>query len=79
MPTTARPCAAPIPRSLGGVSFDQSFRLSRCKSPVLTKPFRSIIPESIAAANANADFETWGLSVEQKLGKGTFVGLSEKY
>jgi Tfp pilus assembly protein PilF len=63
-------------RSLGGVSFDQSFRLEPTQVAGFNQAFRSIIPESIAAANANADFETYGLSLEQKFPTATYVGLS---
>lgn len=63
-------------RSLGGVSFDQSFRLEPTEVAGFNQAFRSIIPESIAAANANADFETYGLSLEQKFPTATYVGLS---
>src|SRR5439155_5578329 len=37
--------------------------------------FRSLIPESIAGANSAARFETWGLSLEQRVGRGTFLAL----
>jgi tetratricopeptide (TPR) repeat protein len=63
-------------RSLGGVSFDQSFRLEPTQVAGFNQAFRSIIPESIAAANANAEFETYGLSLEQKLPTKTYLGLS---
>src|SRR5205085_2456055 len=63
-------------RSLGGVSFDQSFRLEPTQVAGFNQAFRSIIPESIAAANANADFETYGVSLEQKFPTATYVGLS---
>jgi len=63
-------------RSLGGVSFDQSFRLEPTQVAGFNQAFRSLIPESIAAANANADFETYGLSIEQKFPTATYVGLS---
>jgi len=63
-------------RSLGGVSFDQSFRLEPTQVAGFNQAFRSIIPESVAAANANADFETYGISLEQKFPTATYVGLS---
>ncbi len=63
-------------RSLGGVSFDQSFRLEPTQVAGFNQAFRSLIPESVAAANANADFETYGLSLEQKFPTATYVGLS---
>jgi hypothetical protein len=38
--------------------------------------YRSIIPESIAGANAGAKFETFDLSLEQKFSTGTYLGIS---
>ncbi len=63
-------------RSLGGVSFDQSFRLEPTQVAGFNQAFRGLIPEAIAGANANADFETYGLSLEQKLPTATYLGLS---
>jgi hypothetical protein len=61
---------------LGGVTFDQSFRLEPVQVAGFNQAFRSIIPESVAGANAAARFGTWGLSFEQKAGRGTFLGVS---
>jgi Tfp pilus assembly protein PilF len=63
-------------RGLGGVSFDQSFRLEPSQVAGFNQAFRSIIPESIAGANAAASFESSGLSLEQKFRTGTYLGLS---
>ena len=63
-------------RSLGGVSFDQSFRLEPTQVAGFNQAFRSIIPESVAGANANADFETYGISLEQKFPTATYLGLT---
>src|SRR5207245_11701972 len=62
-------------RSLGGVSFDQSFRLEPVQIAGFNQAFRSLIPESVAGANSAARFETYGLSLEQKLRSGTYLGL----
>jgi len=62
-------------RSLGGVSFDQSFRLEPVQVAGFNQAFRSIIPESVGGANSAARFETFGLSLEQKFPCGTYVGL----
>jgi tetratricopeptide (TPR) repeat protein len=62
-------------RSLGGVSFDQSFRLEPAQVAGFSQAYRSIIPESIAGANAVARFETWGLSLEQHFPTRTYLGV----
>ncbi|HMC29152.1 MAG TPA: TonB-dependent receptor, partial [Verrucomicrobiae bacterium] len=63
-------------QSLGGVGFDQSFRLEPSQVAGFNQSFRSLIPESIAGANVDAPFETWGASFEQQLGSSTFLGIS---
>jgi hypothetical protein len=61
---------------LGGVSFDQSFRLEPSQVAGFNQAFRSVIPESIAGANAAATFESFSVSLEQKFRTGTYFGLS---
>jgi len=63
-------------RSLGGVSFDQSFRLEPTQVAGFNQAFRSLIPEAVAGANSAATFETFGASLEQRFGRGTYVGVS---
>jgi len=63
-------------RSLSGASIDQSFQLEPSQVAGFVQSFRSIIPESIAGANAGAKFETYGLSLEQKLPTRTYLGIS---
>jgi tetratricopeptide (TPR) repeat protein len=63
-------------RSLSGASIDQSFQLEPSQIAGFVQSFRSIIPESIAGANAGAEFETYGLSLEQKLPTRTYLGVS---
>src|SRR5262249_31001886 len=62
-------------KSLGGASLDQSIRLEPSQVAGFNQAFRSIIPESVAAANAGATFETYAVSLEQKLHTGTYIGL----
>jgi Tfp pilus assembly protein PilF len=62
-------------QSLGGVGFDQSFRLEPTQIAGFNQSFRSLIPESVAGANVDASFESWGVSLEQQIGSGTFVAL----
>ena len=63
-------------RSLGGASLDQSIRIEPSQIAGFNQAYRSIIPESIGGANAAPTFETWALSLEQKVGQGTFIGIS---
>ncbi len=63
-------------RSLGGASIDQSYQLEPSQVAGFVQSFRSIIPESIAGANAGAKFETYGLSLEQKFHTGTYLGIT---
>jgi len=70
--TTVRAAAT---RSLGGVSFDQSFRLEPTQMAGFNQAFRSLIPESVAGANSAATFETADFLIEQKVGSGTYLGI----
>jgi Tfp pilus assembly protein PilF len=63
-------------RSLGGASLDQSYELEPSQVAGFIQNYRSIIPESIAGANAGARFETYDLSLEQKFHTGTYLGVS---
>jgi len=63
-------------RALSGASLDQSVRLEPSQVAGFNQAWRSLIPESVAGANAAATFETWAVSLEQKLGEKTFVALS---
>jgi len=63
-------------QSLGGVAFDQSFRLEPVQVAGFNQAFRSLIPESVAGVSSAARFETWAASVEQKIAANTFIGVS---
>ena len=75
-PTESTTARAAWTRSLAGVSFDQSFSLEPTQVGGINQSFRSIIPDSVAGAQSAAQFETWGLSLEQKLPSRTYLGLS---
>ncbi len=62
-------------KSLGGVSFDQSFRLEQSQVGGFNQAFRSLIPESVAGAVAAPRFETWGVALDQKFDTGTYLGV----
>ena len=74
-PWTNATVRAAYTRSLGGASIDQSFTLEPTQVAGFNQAWRSIIPESVAGANAGEKFETWGLSLEQKLSTQTYIAL----
>ncbi len=63
-------------RSLGGASFDQSFRLEPTQVAGFNQAFRSVIPENLVGANAGADFDVYNLAWDQRIGQRTYVGLT---
>lgn len=63
-------------RSLSGASLEQSVQIEPSQVAGFNQLFRSIIPESVAGANAGARFETFDLALDQKFGRNTFLGLS---
>jgi outer membrane receptor protein involved in Fe transport len=62
-------------RSLGGVSFDQSFQLEPSQVAGLNQAYRSLIPEAVAGAIASPHFETWGVALDQKFNSRTYFGV----
>jgi TonB dependent receptor-like, beta-barrel len=63
-------------RSLAGASVDQSYQIEPSQVAGFIQNYRSVIPESIAGANAGAKFETYDLSLEQKFRTGTYLAIS---
>ena len=63
-------------RALSGVSLDQSFQLEPSQVAGFLQSYRSVIPESVAGANAGARIEAFGLSIEQKLRRETYLGIA---
>ncbi len=66
-------------RSLGGVSFDQSFQLEPSQIAGFAQTYRSIIPEAVSGANAGAKFDVAGLALDQKFASGTYAGISGEW
>jgi outer membrane receptor protein involved in Fe transport/Tfp pilus assembly protein PilF len=62
-------------QSVGGASIDQSYQIEPSQIAGFNQSFRSIIPESVAAAQAGALFETLSFSVEQRLPTDTYLGV----
>ena len=71
--TTAR---AGYSKSLGGVGFEQSFRLEPTQVAGFNQAFRSLAPEAVTGANVAEPFETFNLSLEQQFGSGTFAAVA---
>lgn len=62
-------------QSVGGASIDQSFQLEPTQVAGFNQAFRSLIPESIAGANAGPTFTIYGVSLEQKLPTRTYLAV----
>ena len=62
-------------RALGGVSFDQSILIEPTQVAGFNQIFRSVLPESVVGSAVGAKFETYAVSVEDKLPTETFVGV----
>jgi outer membrane receptor protein involved in Fe transport len=62
-------------RSLGGVFFDNSFRLEPTQIEGFNQAFRSLIPESVVGNLPGTEFETIGFGLDQKFGTGTYITL----
>jgi Tfp pilus assembly protein PilF len=74
-PARATTVRAAYSRSLGGVSFDQSFRLEPSQVAGFNQAWRSIIPESVAGTSSAAEFENWNVSLEHRFPTRTYVAV----
>jgi tetratricopeptide (TPR) repeat protein len=63
-------------KSLGGVGFEQSIRLEPTQVAGFNQVFRSVMPESVTGANVDEPFESFNVSLEQRLGSGTFIAVA---
>ena len=78
-PTRHTVVRAAYTRALGGVSFDQSFQLEPSQVAGFNQAFRSLIPEAAAGANVAPTFTSVAASLEQKVGRGTYLSLSAEW
>jgi hypothetical protein len=62
-------------RALGGVTFDESFRLEPVQLAGFNQAFRTIIPESIAGSVAAPTYEIAGGAMDVKLPTRTYFGV----
>jgi outer membrane receptor protein involved in Fe transport len=62
-------------RSLGGASFDESYRLEPTQLAGFPQSFRTIISESVVGSVAAPEFETAGAAMDFKLPAATYAGV----
>ena len=62
-------------RGISGVSFDESVRLEPTQVAGFNQAFRTLIPEDLTGAVGGSTFETYHLSLEQKLPTKTYWGV----
>jgi outer membrane receptor protein involved in Fe transport len=66
-------------QSLGGVSFDESYRLEPSQLGGFSQAFRTLIPESLFGSVAAPDHEVWGGALDLKFKTRTYVGLQGEW
>lgn len=62
-------------KSLGGASFDESFRLEPSQLAGFNQAFRTIIPESVVGSVTAPSFETADAAIDLKFKSRTYIGL----
>ncbi|MBI4664647.1 MAG: hypothetical protein HY735_38145 [Verrucomicrobia bacterium] len=62
-------------RTLGGVSFDESYRLEPAQLAGFSQAFRTVIPESVVGSVSAPQFETAGAALDLKFRSRTYIGL----
>ena len=72
-PLTNTTLRAVYTRSLGGVFFDNSVRLEPTQIAGFNQAFRSLIPESVVGTIPGSRFETFGVALDQKFNRGTYL------
>ncbi len=75
-PTASTTVRGGYSRSLGGVSFDQSFRLEPAQVAGFNQAFRSLIPESVDGTVAAPPFDIFGVQLEQNFPTRTYFGIT---
>jgi tetratricopeptide (TPR) repeat protein len=62
-------------QSLGGASFDESFRLEPSQVAGFNQAYRSLLPESAGGGGAGQRFEFWGAAADLKPWPSTYLGI----
>jgi tetratricopeptide (TPR) repeat protein len=63
-------------QGLGGVTYDESVRLEPVQIAGFNQSYRTVISESLAGSVETPRFKSWGLSLEGRLPKRTWWGLT---
>jgi tetratricopeptide (TPR) repeat protein len=75
-PVDAATLRAGYTRQLGGVGFDQSFRLEPTQVAGFNQSLRSAIPESVVGSLAGEDFDIWSVAFDQRFSTRTYFGIT---
>ena len=78
-PATDTHVRAAYTRSLGGVFFDNSFRLEPTQIAGFNQAFRSLAPESAVGLVPATRFETAGLGLDHKFKSNTYLGVEGEW
>jgi hypothetical protein len=62
-------------RSLGGITFESSYRLEPTQLAGFSQSFRTIMPALVAGSVSQPEFETAGAALDIKLPTRTYIGL----
>ncbi|MBI4658525.1 MAG: TonB-dependent receptor [Verrucomicrobia bacterium] len=73
-PTDSLSVRGMFAQSLGGVSFDESYRLEPVQLAGFSQAFRTVIPESIVGSVSGHRLDLGGLALDVKLPTRTFLG-----
>ncbi len=66
-------------RSLGGVTFDESFRLEPTQLAGFSQSFRNLISESVVGSVTAPTYETIGAALDLKFKSRTYVGIQGQF
>ena len=76
MPDSRTTIRGAYSQSLGGANLDQSVRLEPTQLAGFTQAYRNLMPDSLVGGIGGARFETADVSLERRLGTGTYLALS---
>jgi hypothetical protein len=60
---------------LSGASLEQSVRLEPSQVAGFVQAYRNVIPDAVAGLNVAAPYDGWVASIEQRIGRGTFLSV----
>jgi Tfp pilus assembly protein PilF len=74
-PTRSLTIRGAYAEAVSGASIDEDVRLEPVQVAGFNQSFRTLIPEDLMGEQAGSRFRLWGLSLEQKLLTGTYLGV----